>query len=878
MSNGYPTNNPPTRPPPPNPFPHNTGNGYGQPSPSAYPEPQQPQQKINPSQLPHISIPTIPHEPLQPYYPKATLMGQSDPVQPPPPANSRFIVLDDGNASPLLIRSAMSAIPYDRSTLQQVLGDQQDKIELLCTPMAVPSSPVPIFQTQPPLAEEIRLTQVAVDGTTDKTKPPRCDYCHAYANSFWDASKCNFCNRLNRSSSGVPPLASMLGTVEYPVAGPYVTRPPVQPVFLYALDATAPSCQKYVQLLMEHVFPQLTEHAQQQQQHVKSPPSARVGIVFCVASGVYIPTWGEGDGTGTGTGFVVMPDVQHDPFSPLPLQKWTFDIVNEYDKLNAMCARLLQDLLPKLIKERVRVHDTIGNSRDQPVYQLSCGGAAMAFLVDALKETGGRAVWITWRRPNCGIGILRDRERSKTVKPTYKPLEDNFYTCLTQKCQDHKIAMDIVLHTNPAVPKAFLDVATLGQVCAGSNGNLIRITSPTWHECFTKELVKRVTCSSGWDCVFKVRCSTGLRVNCFLNDGFGKSVGSNSLTSSSPDLELSVAQADTCIGVQLEHRVGGIPKEDPFVYVQTALLYTNAWTGDRRMRVSTLGLRTCQTPDSCFPSMDFGTIVALELRRAAASIVQPDQDLTSTRNMVFDRCLAILTAYRKRTRNDQMIGQSQLVMPEKLRLLPAFVLSLFKSPLLRNSVDRRSQLPNPLADDRSYYIQQASRITPAMAFLMVHPLLFCIPDDDESLAWKTFASSDGTLLSQLRHSPYVELPDAKSPTIATLDDDQVYLMDTCFALYVLIEKQVSQERIKTLDPENGALGRAIGQLRNFSQVGNASNGCMRPTHPPIIFVNAQQDKTLYDSLLKWMVADATPSEKDLMDFYVHLHRKVQNQP
>lgn len=876
-TNGYPqpSPHPPAmnhhaRPPPPNPFPDLMGNN------GAYPE-MPPRPKMNPSQLPDIPIPTKPDDgrPLQPYYPKATLLEQSDPVQPPPPADSRFIVLDDGNASPLLIRSSLAAIPKDRATLQKVWGDVTDnsKISILCTPMAVASSLIPTFQTQP-LPEEFRLSHIAIDGSSDKKKPPKCEYCFAYANSFWDGNKCSFCTRRSRLG-GVPPLASMLGTVEYPVEGPYVTRPPVQPIILYAIDATAPSCKQYVQLLMERVFPQIQDHAAAQQEHLKYRPSVRIGIVFCVASGVYIPTMTAAENGEENAGFVVMPDIQQDPFSPLPLAGWTFDLATESDKLQTLCSKLVDDLVPKLIKERVRVHDTIGNSKDQPIYQLSCGGAAMAFLVEALKETGGRAVWISWRRPNCGVGILRDREMSKTVKPAYKPLHDNkFYPSLTKKCQDCKIAMDIVFHTNPAVPKSFLDVATLGQVCAGSNGKLIRISSPTWHSCFARELVQQATCSSGWDCIFKVRCSSGLRVNCFSKNGVGKSVGSNTLSDSSPDLELCVAQADTCITVQLEHRVGGIPKEDPFVYVQTALLYTNIWTGERRVRVSTLGLRTCQSAESCFPSICFGTLIALELRRAAANIVEPDQDLTSTRDMLIDRCLAILTAYRKTTTNDQMLRQSQLVLPEKLRLLPAFVLSLIKSPLLRRSVDRGSQLPNPLADERSCFIQQASRASPGMAFLMVHPLLFCIPDDDDSIPWKTFASSDGTLLSQLRHSPYVQLPDAKSPSIATLDDDKVYLLDTCFALYVLIEKAVPQERIQRLDPENGALGRAIEQLRNFSKVGGNSDS-MRPSCPPVILVNAQKDNKMYDNLLKWMVADATPSDKDLMDFYVHLHRKVQ---
>ncbi|KAL3937004.1 MAG: hypothetical protein SGBAC_007789, partial [Bacillariaceae sp.] len=843
--------------------------------------------------IPEIPVPTMPHGIIrEAYYPKATLLSDATPVQPPPPANSRFIVLDDGNASPHLLRSTLYAIPRERSVLQKVLGSsagnsttyQNDKVDLLATPLAVPSAKTPTFQTQ--LPEELRLTQVAVDGSTDKTKPPRCHYCNSYVNPFWSASKCNFCNRPT-SKSYQNSLASILGTVEYPVAGPYITKSaPVQPVFLYAIDATTPSCQKYVQLLMDQVFPTILEHAEFEQQNITTneKPKVRVGIVFCLASGVYIPTGlmgGDDSKEDDKMGFTVMPDVQEDPYSPLPLEEWTYDVMTQFEALQSMCSTLLETLLPRLIQERVRVHSTIGNSKDQPIYQLSVGGAAMAFLVDALKETGGRATWISWRRPNCGVGKLMDRERSKLVKPAHKPVTDPFYKDLTAKCQDYKVSMDIVLHSNPAVPNTFLDVSTLGQVCAGSNGNLIRIAAPTWRQTFVQELVHRITSPSGWDCVFKVRCSTGLRVHSLVTNDLGKYVMGSGITDDSPDLELPVVQADTCLGFKLEHRVGGIPKSRSFVYIQTALLYTNAWTGERKVRVSTLGLRTCQTADQAFPSFDFGTLAACELRRAAQNSLQHEQDLKSTRGLVQDRLVAILADYRKTTSQQQMLHSNQLVLPEKLRLYPTFVMALLKSPLLREAASRRSQLPNPTADERAHFVQEARRVTPSMAFHMVHPLLFQVPEDNDAMGmYGTLNKSDGTLLSQLRHSPFVPLEGALRPTISCLEDDQIYLMDTGLVLYVVIERQVPRERLKELSANEGPLGRMIGQLRNFSHVGTTANLTATTTtklrrRPPVIYIHAEKDKPLYHDMLKWMVEDASASEPDRRGFYKRLHSKIK---
>ena len=39
--------------------------------------------------------------------------------------------------------------------------------------------------------------------------------------------------------------------------------------------------------------------------------------------------------------------------------------------------------------------------------ELSCGGAALAMLAEALLELGGRGTLITWRRPNFGMSRVR---------------------------------------------------------------------------------------------------------------------------------------------------------------------------------------------------------------------------------------------------------------------------------------------------------------------------------------------------------------------------------------------------------------------------------------------------------------------------------------
>mmetsp|Transcript_10845 Transcript_10845/g.23106 ORF Transcript_10845/g.23106 Transcript_10845/m.23106 type:complete len:408 (+) Transcript_10845:214-1437(+) len=233
-------------------------------------------------------------------------------------------------------------------------------------------------------------------------------------------------------------------------------------------------------------------------------------------------------------------------------------------------------------------------------YSMSAGGAALQFLVDALEETGGRAVFWTWRRPNYGLGALVDRERLETGNhhsnqnnnnnnagiSLYVPLQDTtkvphrdpntkeaaeFYAKLGERCIQAKVALDIVVHTNPDVPQSFLDLATLGRLCETSSGRLIWIdklpygssstSTSTYTDVWKKAMLEEVMRPlywSGWDAVFKIRCSKGLQVRGMLSS-VGSLMAPSSLSGQEDEVEFSVVTPETCIAVTLEHRVGGLP-------------------------------------------------------------------------------------------------------------------------------------------------------------------------------------------------------------------------------------------------------------------------------------------------------------------------------
>jgi hypothetical protein len=82
-------------------------------------------------------------------------------------------------------------------------------------------------------------------------------------------------------------------------------------------------------------------------------------------------------------GVSIVSDVEEDPFCPLPLREWTYDVSgNDMDWIR-FCHVLdsLTEIMGMLTSDCEKKEESWVNN---------CGGAALAALVDALKDSGGR--------------------------------------------------------------------------------------------------------------------------------------------------------------------------------------------------------------------------------------------------------------------------------------------------------------------------------------------------------------------------------------------------------------------------------------------------------------------------------------------------------
>jgi len=871
----HPPHMPPNRPPPPNgyyqqapPLPPQPPsmqathqqtmppamqppNGYAAPPPSRYPgapshPPQQHQQSSFPPnmeqqqhQSQRFAPPTAATPPQSPYtartittYPtqsprspmtyQPSILDSSQLPRPPPVVPTPFdpsavFTTSDSqhlvppvqpvctsmhqNAPPTLLRSTLYALPRTRSTWHNA-GDVN--IGICAMPLAIPTN-IDGFG--------------GVAAVVQHLPPPRCQSCHSYATP---RTICLCGNSLH---------VTALAVQEYYVDGPYMTRlQPVQQTVLLALDMShmVRRSLDYVQT----VIPQI----------LRQTSLTRVGLCLVSTNGILI--------INDESRYVVMTDVTHDPFCPLPLDEWT--------GTPSECLERWQ----KIDWSQVLAYHSFQNTSTSTE---SYGGAALSCMIQGLQTVGGRVVWLCSQRSNAGAGALPHREAAPKEKVRmYLDNDAKYYHDLARVCQQHSIACDVVVHPHHS-HGAFGDVAVWSRLCRATTGQLLVIQDESnWQQQIIQGLTQAWNNVRGVDGVFKVRCSSGLQVQDWPYVSGHKATGE---LGESAELELPSISSDTCIGVSLEHRVGGIPKQATHAYVQTALLYTNL-QGQRVVRVATLGIRVTDSVDEVYRCMDMPALSVHLIRTSLETLLlhgdRSDGKVTldprsKARDYLFYKCVEILLKYRQKT-TAVAAPAMQFILPDRLRLLPLLCMSALKGTLLAPSVPKR--LPGhgnqavmmPLGDARAYLHYAIGRyMRPENYLQYLYPTVYAVHDYQVP---ENGASA----------TPPVSL----QPSMKALQDNGVYLIDGGLALYVYIGSKVSPERQQEIRhgvPES-SLVIALNHLVGLRQ----------PSAVPVIKVFQQEGHQGVGeaAVLSLMMDDASMGEKDYGTFMTNLQGRMQD--
>lgn len=160
--------------------------------------------------------------------------------------------------------------------------------------------------------------------------------------------------------------------------------------------------------------------------------------------------------------------------------------------------------------------------------------------------------------------------------------------------------------------------------------------------------------------------------------------------------------------------------EEEGVYIQAALLFTSC-SGQRRLRIINLSLKTSSQMADLYRSCDLDTIINYVAKQATYRLL--DNNPKSVKDAIVNRAAQILATYRKNCATPSSAGQ--LILPECMKLLPLYVNCLLKNDAISGGADMT-------IDDRSFVMQALMTMDVQTSVHFFYPRLIPIHDIEPS--------------------------------------------------------------------------------------------------------------------------------------------------
>lgn len=301
---------------------------------------------------------------------------------------------------------------------------------------------------------------------------------------------------------------------------------------------------------------------------------------------------------------------------------------------------------------------------------------------------------------------------SKILSP-----EGKYYTQLAMKCfTDYASGVELFLF--PPNPRSFLNIATLGELSRLTGTGVINKYHLSSLENFIEDLKFSLKSTVGFDATIRVRTSTGISPVRYIGN-FSNTTGSN--------LEMAAVNTSSNFIVQMRYD-DKLPEND-LVIVQFATIYTSV-CGERRVRVHNLALSTCQSHHELYKFTCCDTLVNVIMRDVIDKMRTGAMTPKVAREHVLSRVINILATYRK-TCTDQQTSdiRSQLVLPENLKLLPAYLCGALKCDALDGGAEM-------FPDDKVLAQLNLLGALPSQSQVTFYPRMYsieaCTADDEEN--------------------------------------------------------------------------------------------------------------------------------------------------
>jgi len=778
----------------------------------------------------------------------------------PPCATASYLCEDDGNASPRYIRMTTNAIPRS--------GEISDRAGLVIGAVVQPFATIP----------EEEKTENIITYT-----PVRCSTCNAYVNAHtkWIRKgrrfKCNLCFEENETPEYVvdyngqqlqyrcyldnyrdrvdkqnrPELQH--GTVEYLAPKEFFKTGEdgqvmlVKPSYLFVLDV---SHSAFNNGLLKSLVVTIRDILEELREDLEAWGTLQFGAITYDDT-LHFHNYKSGR--------VMRVSEVDNPFLPVPGSEILFEL--RHDESYNHFLKFL-DGLPELFQENQWLPK-----------QQHCVGAVMQVALDALYETGGKVILFQTGMPSVGIGTLKNRMDPKILgtKDESKLFRGavSFYNDLACKAVEEKkitVGFDLFLCAGSHV-----DLASVAEVTRATGGqvyfyeNYQDVIDSTKLFSDLRQNIMRVT---GFDAIMAIRASKGLEIM--------EQMGALTETPGK-EILLPIVTCDSTFCVKLNH----YEQLDRSVLpcIQVAVLYTNIF-GENMIRVHTKQISVAKTIAELFRNVDLYSVLKFSICQVAYDMLNPtaEETIKESRDQLTDACSEILYTYRVECA--ERSSSSQLVLPECLKLLPLFTMSLLKHRILRDEIDPDVRVAHLLISLTNPCHAAAPYVYPHMYPLHRLTLQDCTMNPViNQFCWPKTCS-----LSK-RH----------------LQEDGLYLINTGIHIWIVVGERLSEEIMNQVfilnddgglsliedppdDPNN--VGWKVARFLDELQWNRPFFQPVRIVHRPKSS-SSQVTSVEQRDMLAELLEDAKRTrglsrgqsqleQQSYLDFLVFLHRRIQN--
>ncbi|CAL2039938.1 unnamed protein product [Caenorhabditis brenneri] len=434
--------------------------------------------------------------------------------------------------------------------------------------------------------------------------------------------------------------------------------------------------------------------------------------------------------------------------------------------------------------------------------------------------------------------ILQPVVQADKEKGAFVPQEDS-YTKLGEQCVKSGVTVDLFLF-----PNTFIDVATIGQLSAVTGGSIFKFQNFSAQKDGIRmlyELQRHVSKKIAFDCIARVRTSTGIRPTTFTGSFYMEN---------STDLEFATIDENKAFLTEIKH---DDTLKDSAALIQTAVLYTSM-TGQRRLRILNMCLPVTSDYNQIYRLADPEALTAFMLKEAVH--LNRDKGITEMKESLSSRCAQILATYREKC--SEGAPPSQLILPESLKLMPLYVNSILKN----DAISGGSEMT---VDDKVYQMELIRGMRTEDVMPLIYPRVMPISD-----------------LQMNEKEEMKELPKLVRASADFLDNTKAYLIDNGVVLFVWIGAACPRTWVQDvfgvgatnqIDTESGLIpekdnahSRALRRAIQLLPRG------IRQRKKIVVFEKSKLEPRMKTCL----VEDGSGAAKSYVDYLVEIHRKIRN--